>query len=222
MELDLLEISKAFLEEAGQFKVDVSSSAIEALNVKDLASYDAIVSDYQMPMNGIEFLERLRNDRVNVPFILFTGKGREEVAITALNNGADFYLTKGGDPKAQFAELANMVGPAVARREAENALTWNLMHFRTLVENVSDLIAEVDGNGLLRYASPSVINFLGYSADEVTGTPLAKYLHPDDVDRALRGLTQAFIGQASPALGSPAESERRQLAHLRGGRDPPH
>ena len=64
--------------------------------------YEVIVSDYQMPgMNGIEFLKRLRSQLGHIPFILFTGRGREEVAIEALNCGADFYLQKGGDPFRQ-------------------------------------------------------------------------------------------------------------------------
>ncbi|MFA6673443.1 MAG: PAS domain S-box protein, partial [Methanoculleus sp.] len=56
-----------------------------------------------------------------MPFIIFTGRGREEVAIEALNNGADFYLQKGGDPKTQFSELANAVRQLAGRRRAEAA-----------------------------------------------------------------------------------------------------
>ena len=55
-------------------------------------------------MDGIELLKRVRKSFGNVPFILFTGRGREEVVIEAINNGVDFYLQKGGDPKAQFAD----------------------------------------------------------------------------------------------------------------------
>ena len=49
----------------------------------------------------------------DIPFILFTGRGREEVVIEAINNGVDFYLQKGGDPKAQFAELGHKIKKAV-------------------------------------------------------------------------------------------------------------
>ena len=59
--------------------------------------YDAIISDYQIPdMDGIEFLKKVRSSGNSIPFIIFTGKGREEVVIEALNAGADFYLQKGG------------------------------------------------------------------------------------------------------------------------------
>ena len=72
--------------------------------------YDAIISDYQMPeMDGITFLKELKASGNTTPFIIFTGRGREEVAIEALNEGADFYLQKGGEPKSQFAELAHKI-----------------------------------------------------------------------------------------------------------------
>ncbi len=70
----------------------------------------AAVSDDQMPaMDGIEFLKAVRGWGDKTPFIIFTGKGREDVVIEALNTGADFYLQKGGEPKSQFPELAHKI-----------------------------------------------------------------------------------------------------------------
>ena len=81
-EPDMLEVTKAFLEGGGLFEVDTSISAVDALRIKDLERFDAIVCDYQMPeMDGIEFLKELRAQDIRVPFILFTGKSREDVAI---------------------------------------------------------------------------------------------------------------------------------------------
>lgn len=85
--------------------------------------YDVIVSDYQMPgTNGIPFLKELRNQGDSIPFIIFTGKGREEIVIEAINSGADFYLQKGGDPNAQFAELRHKVRQAAQRWTAERSV----------------------------------------------------------------------------------------------------
>ena len=101
----LLEIGKFFLEEDGQFNVDTITSASTALTLLDTKTYDAIISDYEMPkMNGIEFLKTIRSSGKAIPFILFTGRGREDVVIQALNEGADFYLQKGGEPVSQFTE----------------------------------------------------------------------------------------------------------------------
>ncbi|MFP4170903.1 MAG: hypothetical protein ACLFUV_07775 [Methanomassiliicoccales archaeon] len=92
----------------------------------------------------------------------FTGKGREEVAIDALNSGADSYLKKGGNPRPQFAELTNIIRQLVGRWEAEEAVDRNTRMFKMLIENISDIVAIVDWDPVPRYVSPSVRRVLGY------------------------------------------------------------
>ena len=68
----MLEVSKRFLEQSGQFSVDTVTSAQAALTLMDSKTYDSIVSDYQMPeMDGIEFLKKVRSSGNTIPFILF-------------------------------------------------------------------------------------------------------------------------------------------------------
>lgn len=120
-EESLLNLGKMFIEQMGDFSVDTAISAKRALEVLEHNKYDAIISDYQMPgMDGIALLKHLRKTS-DVPFILFTGKGREEVVIDALNSGADFYLQKGGEPKSQFTELVHKLDLAISKKEAEEA-----------------------------------------------------------------------------------------------------
>ena len=109
-EVGLTGVAKRFLERSGEYHVDVTSSAADALVLLNKGQYDAVVSDYLMPdMDGITFLKTVRSGNSTIPFVVFTGKGREEVVIEALNNGADFYLQKGGDPVAQFTELQSKI-----------------------------------------------------------------------------------------------------------------
>ncbi len=115
-----LRLPKLYLEREGAFAVDTLTSANEALIHLKTERYDAIISDYQMPeMDGITFLRQLKASGNTTPFIIFTGRGREEVVIEALNNGADFYIQKGGEPKSQFAELSNKIQKAVDHRRAD-------------------------------------------------------------------------------------------------------
>lgn len=108
-ESDLLTIGKFFLEQLGGFTVTTAPGAAEAMVLLKEQSFDVIISDYHMPMiDGITFLKHMKTENDTTPFILFTGKGREEVVIEALNNGADFYLQKGGEPKAQFTEATGV------------------------------------------------------------------------------------------------------------------
>lgn len=116
----LLEIGKHYLERTGTLAVDTTTSTSHAFTLLSTTRYDVVVSDYQMPeMDGIAFLKEIRSRFPKLPFIIFTGKGREEVAIEAFECGADFYLQKGGAPKPQFAELANKIVTAHEHRQGE-------------------------------------------------------------------------------------------------------
>ena len=85
-----LGVSKQILELEWQFEVEAATSVDEAFRKLSTEAFDAVVSDYQMPgKNGLDFLKELRERKNRIPFVLFTGKGREEVAIKALNLGAD-------------------------------------------------------------------------------------------------------------------------------------
>lgn len=132
----LLEIGKLFLERSGALAIETVSSAREALNLLGEQRCDAVVADYQMPeMDGIELLKEVRQHFEDISFILFTGRGREEVVVEALNHGADGYIQKGGDPPhSQFAELEHRVVRAVERRRAILALRDSEKRYRALFE----------------------------------------------------------------------------------------
>ncbi|QXO94600.1 PAS domain S-box protein [Methanospirillum purgamenti] len=214
-EPDLLMIGKIFLERTGGFQVDTMTSAEEAIKIQLNQTYDAIVSDYQMPgMDGIEFLKVVRNSYGDVPFILFTGRGREEVVIEAINNGADFYLQKGGETKSQFAELSHKIKQAVRRRRAENdrqkqfeelietkeALQESESKFRAIVETTPDVIWEIDLDGIFTYISPRSEDIIGYTPDEVIGKSYNSILHPDG-QKSLKKLFDN-INNRNPGLTS--------------------
>ncbi|MHA1156323.1 MAG: PAS domain S-box protein, partial [Candidatus Heimdallarchaeota archaeon] len=119
----LLEASKLYLENLSEkFQIYPINSAKKALEKLSSTAYDIIISDYQMSeMNGLEFLAELRSVGNETPFIIFTGKGREEVAIQALNLGADYYLQKGGETRSQFRELVNLIEKLVEKKQTDLA-----------------------------------------------------------------------------------------------------
>lgn len=169
-EPDLLILGKRFLENTGEFRVDTATLAKEALSSPQIRSYDAIVSDYQMPgMDGIAFLKAVRQQYGDIPFILFTGKGREEVIIEAINNGADFYLQKGGNPEAQFAELSHKIRQAVRRKQAESAVVSSESRLRSFMETSSEAVSLIDEEGMVIEWNVSAEQITGISKKEALG-----------------------------------------------------
>ena len=176
-EESLLELGKIFLERNGQFAVDIITSASEALTLIGQKPYDAIISDYQMPeMDGIELLKHVRASGKTIPFILFTGRGREEVVIQALNEGADFYLQKGGSSLAQFTELAYKIRHAVQKRWAETRLRDHERREADIINFLPDATFAIDKKG--------VIIAWNRAMEEMTGARPAEVLGKDHYEHA--------------------------------------
>jgi PAS domain S-box-containing protein len=166
-----LELCQSYLEKNREFRIEITTSARDAIEQIQNGSYDAIVSDYLMPeMDGITFLKEVRTRFRNIPFILFTGKGRENIVIEAINNGADFYLQKGGDAGSQFAELAHKIRKAVERRKAVEELRESeaqLRLFKASVDCAYDQVYWLDFEGRILYVNDSACSNTGYSRDEL-------------------------------------------------------
>jgi len=108
--------------EDDRFSVDTVAGVEDALDRLDGNTYDCIVSDYEMPViDGIEFLEAVRETYPDLPFILFTGKGSEEIASEAMAAGVTDYLQKRGGTE-QYELLRNRIDNAVSQYDAEREL----------------------------------------------------------------------------------------------------
>ena len=179
MNLPFLRSANIFLEQGGQFSVDTTTSAPAALALLNSKNYDAIIADYQMPdMNGIEFLKRVRGSGNIIPFILFTGRGREEVVIQALNEGADFYLQKGGEPVSQFTELAHQVRQAVHHRRAEATIRDHERREADIINFLPDATCAIDLSGHVIAWNRAIEEMTGVSAAEMVGKGDYEYSIP--------------------------------------------
>ncbi len=88
-------------------------------------------------------------------------------------------------------------------REARDALERSEAYFRSLIENSSDILAIVDGEGRIRFVSPSVTRVLGYRPEEVVGTSLFTLVDPDHLAAAMESF--AAVMQSAERLPTPAE-----------------
>ncbi len=192
-EPDLLRIGRLFLEKNQGLAVSTCESALDAIKILSTQPFDAIISDYQMPgMDGIQFLKYLRQNGDDTPFIIFTGKSREDVVIEAFNNGADFYMQKGGDPRSQFAELQNKIQYAIERKKTEKALKESEERYRNVVEAQTEFICRFRPDGTHLFVNEAYSTFFGMQNEEIIGTQFKPRIHPDDrksVTRLFQSLT---------------------------------
>lgn len=109
------------------YSVDPVYNGADALNYGLSENYDVIILDIMMPkMNGLEVLEKLREEGIHVPILMLTAKSQIEDRIQGLDKGADDYLSK---PFAMGELLARV--RAMSRRKSE--FTPNLI----VVGNIS-------------------------------------------------------------------------------------
>ena len=200
-----LEVSKQILSMKNNFKIDTATSVDEAFEKMEKQTYDAVVSDYEMPLeNGLDFLKELKEQKSRVSFILFTGKGREEVVVKALNLGADRYVNKNGSPETVYCELADAIKKTVERKKSKQLLVESELKYRTVVEKSIQgiLITLVDPLRLV-FANLAMARILGYSVEELLSlSPLgiAELIFQEDRAVFFERLQSRFRGE--PAEGS--------------------
>lgn len=176
-ELGFLKVAKQCLELQGPFHVDTAGSVEEALNKLKEKEYDAVVSDYQMPgKDGLEFLEMLRKNGNTIPFIMFTGKGREEVAVRAWSLGADYYVNKTGDPETVYCELAHCLRSTVEKHFAEAQMKETVQKLQTIYQNAVEGISYVDSEENIVYANKAFADIVGYEQEQLAGMNLRRFV----------------------------------------------
>ena len=159
---------------------------------------DIIVSDHQLPQfSGVAALELARARAPHAPFILLTGSLDEETAVEYMKAGAADYILKG-----RLTRLGPAVRGALERERMKRQLREREEYFRSLIEQAMDIIAVLDADGAVRYASPSVLPLLGYGAEELVGQHIFDLVHPDDVGAAMTVFAEGVAtGQGVRLLG---------------------
>ncbi|MDO9033707.1 MAG: PAS domain S-box protein [Methanoregula sp.] len=175
----LLELGKTFLELSGSFTVDTALSAKEGIEALKKTAFDCIVADYQMPeMDGLAFLKFLRKENNWIPFILFTGRGREEVVIEAVNSGVDYYLQKGGDPKSQFVELEHKIKLAIERRRTDDELKESRQRMTDIIDHLPDATLAIDLDGKVIAWNLAMEEMTGVHTEQILGRGDHSYAIP--------------------------------------------
>jgi PAS domain S-box-containing protein len=196
---ELATLAATFLEREGDdLHVTTADGADAALDRLDAGGIDCVVSDFDMPgRNGIEFLEVVRARWPDLPFILFTGKGSEEVASEAISAGVTDYLQKERGTE-QYAVLANRIGNVVEQRRAGEAATATERRLRELSEKTPDVLWMFSGDwSELLFVNSAYERIYGQSVAELEGNSEGFFpaIHPDDRAVVRRGMVRLSDGE---------------------------
>jgi PAS domain S-box-containing protein len=178
-----LAATKHFLSTHFPFEIEGESVFEQAVEKLKTTKYDAIVSAYQLDgKNGLELIKILRNTGNNTPFILLTLKGREEIAIEALNSGVDSYIAKGSDAAAMYTELAKSIYASVKTRRTEQLLAESEEKYRREVEDANDAIFLADAEtGIIVDCNRAATVLMAKPKEELVGIH-QRQLHPNHAE----------------------------------------
>ena len=188
---DYLAITRMYLESFdSEMEVVSSLSSIDSLPLIENMEFDCVLCDYLMPeMDGIELCRRVRRTS-DVPFIIHTGQGSEEVASIAFEAGVDDYIRK--EPRqSHFQVLAKRVRRAVEKHWVEGL-------YRNVLENCRDGVVIIEGTRIV-YANQAMADLMGVSGPgELLGTDVMDWVVERDRGRLQSIALSRQRGESQP------------------------
>lgn len=147
--------------------VETALNPTDALDHIRTNSVHCVVSDYDMPeRNGIEFLKAVRKEFPDLPFILYSGKGSEEVASDAISAGVtDYFQKKSGTD--QYAVLTNRICNAVEATRFERTADQRQHHLDQILKAVPGCVVRIDYDGQFVFANQRAKDVLGLEPGDV-------------------------------------------------------
>ncbi|MFD1600225.1 PAS domain-containing response regulator [Halobellus rarus] len=194
----IAELTATFLEKNNdRIRVETAGNPAEGMERLDSDSVDCIVSDHDMPgKNGIEFLEAVREEYPTLPFILFTGKGSEEVASQAISAGVSDYLQKQTGTE-QYELLGRRIITHVERTRAQRELEERESHLRQaqVVAELGSWQTDISADEI--YWSDPVYEIFGIDDTEgsLSYEQFLEYVHPDDRETVDAAWSAALDGE---------------------------
>jgi len=176
----VLDLTAAYLDrELAAVAVTSVTDPTEAVDRLSEETFDCVISDYDMPgMDGLTFFDALRERDRRVPFVLYTGKGSEEIASQALNAGVTGYFQKGGPE--QLRRLANRVDQAVEEHRTREVAD----RYSTVIDALAYPVYVVDDSGVFTFVNEPFAALTGYDREEIIGSTPDLIKGPDAVAEA--------------------------------------
>jgi len=201
-QLVLRELQKSFPRIKVQEIID-EQGFTAALNQ---GKFDLVITDYKLRwITGLEVLQRVKEKYPYCAVVMFTATGSEEIAVEAMKEGLDEYVLKSAK---HFVRLPVAVRAALTKEmqrkkvdEMQKRLEESETKYRSLTENINDIIYAVNQEGVITYISPQVKR-LGFSPEEFIGKSLseiARNILEEDRERMLSDFAKVLQnGQERP------------------------
>jgi PAS domain S-box-containing protein len=118
------------------------------------------------------------------------------VGLIQLNDRKKGCFTREGVESLEV--IAESIGMAVLRKQAEEALSESESRYHNLVDSANEAIV-VAQDGMLRFVNPAALALIGVSEQELTSTPFVTFIHPDDSTMVAERFQKRSQGEAVPA-----------------------
>ena len=161
-------IRHALEKEADNFKMIEAVDREMFEKLLNEGEFDMVLTDFNiLGFEGIEVLRGVKERHPDIPVIIVTGTGSEEIAVQALKEGADDYIIK--DPR-HIAQLPGTILRVMDAKETRNRLRKREANVRAISENVADGVVVVDRQGYVVFSNPAAGSLFGSSPEELVGT----------------------------------------------------
>ncbi|MEB3219202.1 MAG: SpoIIE family protein phosphatase [Nostocales cyanobacterium 94392] len=172
-------VLKLILQQDGYQVMEVDNGE-ECLNVYKDKQPDMVLLDAIMPiMDGFTCCEKLQsisNNDLQVPVLMITGLDSQESVDKAFNVGATDYITKPIHPPVLRQRLRRLL----QAHSAEKALRASEHKYRSVVNNLKEVIFQVDLEGNLTFLNPAWQEITGFSIPDSLGKNFLDFIHPGD------------------------------------------
>jgi PAS domain S-box-containing protein len=181
-------LRSALAKSTPKVEVERRRTLADAIALLQAARFDAVLLDLNLPdSSGLGTIGRMLQAAPGMPIVVLTATAESELAMTAVQHGAQDYLVKS---ETDSKYLSRSLRYAIERASFQTELIRREKHFRALIEGAHDIVILLGLDGTIRYQSPATERVLGYSPQELVGTNVLDIIHPEDQERAAGILAQ--------------------------------
>jgi PAS domain S-box-containing protein len=225
-EPDIADVLKQLLELKSSAVVDIAGNLQTAREKISSSSYDLITLDYQLPDGfSFELLAEVTSSEAHPPVIVVTGRGNEDVASMAIQQGAAGYIVKNEKLLSTLPEAVEKALKDFVLAQAVEAIRESEAFYHTLFEESSTALFIETIDGIIEDVNQVAVDLSGYSAEELQGMPAIELVpahlwkdFEDSVVDLLEGKTVEFENVTKSGKVIPVEITAKQVMTRKGSR----